>query len=100
MRNYVLPLALIASLGLSSMALASTNNTTDGTIKSVDVKTCTVTLDPSTVYHFAKKCDFKDLTVGEKVTVTWHLYKKIDVGTKIAAYVAPTTTTTTPKTTS
>jgi hypothetical protein len=104
MHKIVLPLALLASLGATSVAMAVTNNTVTGAIKSLDPKLCTVTLDNKATYHFAKKCDFTAFKVGEKVDVTWHLYKKTDVGTKIVAYTAPTTpattTTATPKTSS
>jgi hypothetical protein len=93
MHKYVLPIALLAALGTSSLAMAVTNQTSTGDIKSMDIKLCTVTLDNKTTYHFAKHCDFSAFKVGEKVDVTWHLYKKIDVGTKIVA--APSTTSTT-----
>ena len=92
MRKYVLPLALIASLGASTMAMAATNHHTTGTIKALDAKLCVVTLDNKTAYHFAKKCDFSTVKVGEKVVVTWHRYKTVDVGTAIAAAPAPKTT--------
>lgn len=102
MHKYVLPLALVASISASSLALAATDKTVTGTIASMDAKLCTLTLDNKRTYYFAKKCDFSALKVGEKVAVTWHLYKKIeeiDVGTKVAAAPAPApvTTTTTAK---
>jgi hypothetical protein len=111
MRNFVLPAILVASLALPSAAMAATNNTSTGVVKAIDLKAETVTVD-KTVYHFPAKFDLSAIKVGEKVTVTWHAYKKVDVGTKIVAAVdkkpapkpAPktttkttTTTTTTPK---
>ena len=112
MRNFVLPAILVASLALPTAAMAATNNSSTGVVKAIDLKAETVTVD-KTVYHFPAKFDLSKVTVGEKVTVTWHAYKKIDVGTKIVAAVTPkptpkpapktmtktttTTTTTTPK---
>lgn len=108
MRTLVLPLALAATVLGGSLALASTDHTVTGTIKAIDLKACTVKVDKTT-YHFAKGCDFAALKVGEKVDVTGHVYKKMEVGTKIVAAATPApakpsttmkSTTTTPKTTS
>ncbi len=91
MRNFVMPAILVGSLALSSVAMAATNNTTTGTVKAIDLKAETVTVDKTT-YHFPAKFDLSAVKVGEKVTVTWHAYKKTDVGTKIvAATTKPTT---------
>ena len=109
MRNFVLPAILVASLALPTAAMAATNNTSTGVVKAVDLKAETVMVDKTT-YHFPAKFDLSKITVGEKVTVTWHAYKKTDVGTKIVAAVdtkpapkpapkkptAPTTKPTTP----
>src|ERR1700749_4311590 len=84
MRNFVLPAVLVASLALSSVAMAATNNSSTGVVKAVDLKAETVTVGKTT-YHFPAKFDLSKNTVGEKVTVTWHAYKKVDVGTKIVA---------------
>ncbi len=88
MRNIALPLILALSLGASGVAMAATDTTTDGMIKALNAKACTVTLDNKAVYHFAAKCDFSKLTVGEKVAITWHLSKKLDWATKIVAVTA------------
>ena len=110
MRNFVLPAILVASLVLPTAAMAATNNNSTGVVKAVDLKAETVTVDKTT-YHFPAKFDLSAITVGEKVTVTWHAYKKTDVGTKIVAAVdkkpapkptpkpAPKTMTKTPTTT-
>lgn len=94
MRKFALPLALVASLAMGSAAFAATNQTVNGTIRAIDAKACTVTID-KTVYHFAKGCDFAAFKVGEKVAVTGHVYKKMEVGTKLvaAATTAPAKTT-------
>ncbi len=84
MRNFVLPAILVASLVLPTAAMAATNNNSTGTVKAVDLKAETVTVD-KTMYHFPAKFDLSAVKVGEKVTVTWHAYKKTDVGTKIVA---------------
>ena len=100
MRKFVLPLALLATMASGSIAFAATDHTTTGTLKAIDAKACTVTVD-KTVYHFAKGCDFSAFKVGEKVAVTAHIYKKMEVGTKLvaAAPPAPKPTTTTKTTT-
>jgi hypothetical protein len=95
MRKFALPLVLVASLGVSSIAMAATDSSVTGAIKTLDTKNHAVTLDNKTTYHFAKTIDLSTFKVGEKVTVTFHLYKKTDVGTKIAAAAAPAATTTT-----
>ena len=84
MRKFVLPLALAAMLATGTAAFAATNSSVTGTIKSLDVANHTVTVD-KTVYHFAKSVDLSKLKVGEKVTVTGHLYKKMEVGVTIVA---------------
>lgn len=95
MRKFALPLVLVASLGVSSIAMAATDSSVNGAIKTLDSKNHAVTLDNKTTYHFAKTIDLTPFKVGEKVTVTFHLYKKTDVATKIVAMapMAPTTTT-------
>ncbi len=71
MRAYMLPAAIILSIGAGSLAMAAT--TTDGGIKSLDMKTNTITLADGTAYMLPK--GFKDpgLKVGEKVAVVWDL---------------------------
>ncbi|MES2434665.1 MAG: DUF1344 domain-containing protein [Pseudomonadota bacterium] len=72
MRAYMLPAAIILSIGSASLAMAAPT-TTDGVIKSLDMKTHTVTLADGTAYMLPK--GFKDpgLKVGEKVAVVWDL---------------------------
>jgi hypothetical protein len=84
MRKIILSAVLVASLALTSAAMATTNHTTTGPLKAIDAKSCTVELGKTT-YHFAEKCDFGMLKVGEKVKVTYHLFKKQSVGTAIVA---------------
>lgn len=88
MRNFVIPALIVASLALPTAAMAATNNNSTGTVKAVDLKAETVTIGKTT-YHFPAKFDLSAVKVGEKVTVTWHAYKKVDVGTKIVAAVTP-----------
>ena len=92
MHKMILPAVVALSLGMSSMAMAYSSTTTDGAIKTIDAKACTITLANKTTYHFAKTCDFSAFKVGETVAITWHAYKKIDVATKIVAWTAPTKT--------
>lgn len=73
MRKFVLPLILVASLGVSSMAMAATvaPSTTEGTIKALDAKAMTLTLTDGSVYNLAKAIKIASLKVGEKVKITW-----------------------------
>jgi hypothetical protein len=84
MRKFVLPLAIVATLATSSMALAVTNNTVTGAIRAIDAKAETVTVG-KTVYHFAKGTSLSAFKVGERVVIKAHAYKKIEVGVSIAA---------------
>jgi Cu/Ag efflux protein CusF len=108
MHKFLLPLILVASLGTSSLAFAATTattaakpatamstmapkptwTTTDGTIKAIDAKACTITLDNKAVYHFVAKCDFSKLTAGEKVAVTWQTKHKLHWANKVVAVKA------------
>ena len=84
MNKFVLPLALVAALATGSAAFAATNTSVTGPLKALDAKACTATVN-KTVYHFSKGCDFSKVKVGEKVTVTGHAYKKMEVGVTIVA---------------
>lgn len=76
MRAFMLPAAIILSIGAGSIAMAAPT-TTDGVIKSLDMKTHTITLADGTAYMLPK--GFKDpgLKVGEKVAVVWDLKGKV-----------------------
>ena len=82
MRAYMLPAAIILSIGAGSLAMAAT--TTDGVIKSLDMKTNTITLADGTAYMLPK--GFKDpgLKVGEKVAVVWDLKGNIHAASAVS----------------
>lgn len=84
MRKFLIPLILVASVGASSLALAAPT-TTEGTIKAMDAKACTVTLNNNDVYQFAPKCDFAKLKVGEKVGISWTMTGKVYEASAIKA---------------
>ena len=84
MRNFLIPLMLVASVGVSSVALAAPS-VAHGAIQSMDSKACTVTLADKAVYQFAPKCDFTKLKVGENVAITWTLNGKVNQASAIAA---------------
>jgi len=101
MRKFALPLLIVAALSASSAMAATTTakpapakpvpaapTVTDGTIKALSAKACTVTLDNKTTYYFAAKCDFSKLKVGEKVAITWTAKGKKDMASKIEAATA------------
>ena len=84
MRKFLIPLMLVASVGVSSVALAAPS-TAHGAIQSMDSKACTVTLADKAVYQFAPKCDFTKLKVGENVAITWSLNGKVHEASAITA---------------
>lgn len=96
MRRLALPILIVAALGATSAMAATATTTpakpaavaptvTNGMIKALSAKACTVTLDNKTTYHFAPKCDFSKLKVGEKVAITWTAKGKKDMASKIEA---------------
>jgi len=95
MRKLALPILIVAALGATSAMAATATTTpakpavvptvTNGMIKALSAKACTVTLDNKTTYYFAAKCDFSKLKVGEKVAVTWTAKGKKDMASKIEA---------------
>ena len=83
MRKFLIPLMLVASVGVSSVALAAPS-TAHGAIQSMDSKACTVTLADKAVYQFAPKCDFSKLKAGEKVAITYSISGKLKKAIAIA----------------
>ena len=65
-------LLLTSTLGFGVAAMAAPSDTT-GTIKSIDAKAISVTLDNGTVYMLPKTFKLADFKVGEKVSVHWEL---------------------------
>ncbi|MBN8631842.1 MAG: DUF1344 domain-containing protein [Rhodobacterales bacterium] len=72
MRSNILPLALIAALGLGSAAMAASTDTS-GVIKSIDATAMTVVLEDGTTFHLPAGFDVKAFKVGEKVVVSWEM---------------------------
>ena len=103
MRKLALPLMIVAALGATS-AMAATApakpamtkpavtapapTVTNGTIKAINAKAETVTLDNKTVYYFPAKFDLSKVKVGEKVAITWTAKGKKDMASAIAAQTA------------
>ena len=100
MRKLALPLMIIAALGATSAMAATTTakpavtkpavtapapTVTNGTIKSINAKAETVTLDNKTDYYFPAKFDLSKVKVGEKVAITWTAKGKKDMASAIAA---------------
>jgi hypothetical protein len=76
MRKILFP-TVIAAVMASSMGAFAADTSTTGTIKALDMKAMSVTLNDGTTYMLPK--GFKDpgLKVGEKVVVGWKLVNKI-----------------------
>tara|TARA_R110001606_G_scaffold295750_1_gene443585 strand:+ start:274 stop:540 length:267 start_codon:yes stop_codon:yes gene_type:complete len=77
MRKMLVPAILAASLGLAGAAFAAAATTTVGTIKAMDAKAHTLSLDNGMTYSLPTNLKVPDLKVGQKVSVTWD-----KVGTK------------------
>ncbi len=74
MRSFLLPVAVILSMGGASLAMAAT--TTEGVIKSVDMAAHTVTLADGITYTLP--ASFKEaLKAGEKVSIVWDMKGKV-----------------------
>lgn len=71
MRVFLAPPALAAVLALAPVAFAA--QTTSGSIKSLDMKTHTLTLDNGTTYYLPATFKEQGLKVGEKVSVQWDM---------------------------
>jgi len=72
-------LAILASAGVAMAATA------DGTIKSIDLKAMTITLDSGSVYKAEKTVNLKTLKVGEKVAVTYEIKKGVNEASAVKA---------------
>lgn len=70
MRKALGAFAAMAILTSAGVAMAAT---ADGTIKSIDLKAKTFSLDSGTVFTAEKTVDLKTLKVGEKVAVTYDM---------------------------
>lgn len=79
MRTLILTLGILA---LAAPAFAAASTTATGIVTLVDLHGETVKLGKDT-YRFAKNFDLTAVTIGEKVTVTYHVAKGIAVGTAI-----------------
>lgn len=75
---------LIASLGVASAALAAATDTV-GTIKAIDAKALSVTLQDGTVYMLPKGVKLDGFKVGEKVSVMWEMKGAIHEASQIKA---------------
>ena len=81
MRSLIIPASIAAFLAVTPLALAA--DTTTGTVKAVDLKALTLTLDNGTT--FSLPAGFKDpgLTVGSKVQVTSETKNKQHIASKV-----------------
>ncbi len=109
MRKFALALSVLAALGsTAAMAATSTTSTTTtttaaattpakpamaapltvtGAITAIDTKAHTITIN-KVAYHVSSKFDLSKLKVGENVTVTYKVVKKVDWATKIVVVKA------------
>lgn len=84
MRKVFIPLVLVAALSAPAMALAATQSV-DGTIKSIDAKAMTVTLNNGVTYKTPATLKLASFKVGEKVKVQWNQVGKTFEATAITA---------------
>ncbi len=71
MRNFIIPIALATLIAAAPMAMAATTST--GTIKSLDQKAMSLTLDSGQVYKLPQAYKGPALKVGEKVSLLWDM---------------------------
>jgi|APTNR8051073442_1049403.scaffolds.fasta_scaffold56887_1 Ni/Co efflux regulator RcnB len=82
MRVLLVPALVAASLALTPMAFAATQNAT-GTIKSIDAKTHTLILADGSSYVLPANFKAENFKPGQKVHVSWvmkdHMYDATSV---------------------
>lgn len=86
MRSKILAAVLVtAVMGVASASFAAATAGT-GTIKSMDAKAMTVTMQDGTVYKLPADFKIAAFKVGEKVTLTWEMKGTVkDIDTMVAA---------------
>ncbi len=83
MRGKILSsLLLVGSLAVGSAAMAASTSTV-GTIKMIDAKAMSLTLQDGTTYKLPAGFKAGALKAGEKVTVAWDMQGKEHVATKV-----------------
>jgi hypothetical protein len=82
MRKFILPVVTAAALLAPSLAMAAVQ-TTEGTIKSIDAKAMTITLNNNQAYHLPASYRVADLKAGEKVKVTWDKMGQLNEASKV-----------------
>jgi Cu/Ag efflux protein CusF len=75
---------LTAALGFGSAALAAATDTI-GTIKAIDTKAMSVTLQDGTVYMLPKGVKLDGFKIGEKVSLLWEMKGAVHEATEIKA---------------
>ena len=82
--NFASIVLLTAGLGFASAAMAASTDTV-GTIKSIDAKVMSVTLQDGTIYMFPKGAKLDGFKVGEKVSLIWEMKGAVHEATEIKA---------------
>lgn len=73
MRSKLIPAVVAASLAFGGVVFAAAPAYVTGTIKAIDAKAMTITMDDGTVYDFAATMKLAGFKVGEKVTIGWEM---------------------------
>ncbi len=76
MRMYIIPAVAAATLALTPLAMAATQQHANGTIKAYDAKAMTLTLTDGAVYVLPKTFKDPGLKTGEKVSIAWEMQGK------------------------
>lgn len=71
MRNHLIPATAAALIAASSLAFAATQHHSTGSVKSIDSKAMTLSLDDGSTYTLPKSFKDPGLKAGEKVNVAW-----------------------------
>lgn len=85
MRSKLIPAVLAASLAFGGVVFAASPAYVTGTIKAIDAKAMTVTMDDGTVYDFAATMKLAGFKVGEKVMIGWEMMGGKHTATSIKA---------------
>jgi Cu/Ag efflux protein CusF len=78
-------MSALCALAILTGAGAAMAASTTGTIKSIDTKAMTFTLDNGTTYKAEKSVDLKKLKVGEKVNVAWDMKNGVNEASSVRA---------------
>ena len=86
MRSKIVAAVLVTAVMFMGSAVLAAGTAANGTIKALDAKAMTVTLEDGSVYMLPAGFKISGFKVGEKVTLTWEMKNGVkDIDTLVAA---------------